>query len=277
MQIRSPEHITKKEISYFSSLYDDFEQALLSPDGTNAKGKSYMDYIDVDSFVDAAVLNEFTLERDGGAASWYFYLPEGSGKFYAGPAWDFDVCMESVDAAPDSVYLAAKQLVESEEEFEEEKKEWRGNVLLHLLSKREFVDLVARRSTELCGVFKSRLNARTEKMFEEIASSAACDRLCWGYEITNEYDIRLRGFIPKRAKTLKSIFSDFDAAAQAEAGRMRTGEAPVQTVKAQSAVPVILTAVFVGAATATVICVLIKKRSRGGKKQIVTSGRKNKS
>ena len=52
MQIRSPEHITKKEISYFSSLYDDFEQALLSPDGTNAKEKSYMDYIDVDSFVD---------------------------------------------------------------------------------------------------------------------------------------------------------------------------------------------------------------------------------
>ena len=268
MHIRSPEHVSEKEIRYLASLYDEFEQALLSPDGTNAKGRSYTEYIDVDSFVDAAVLNEFTLERDGGAASWYIYLPQGSDTFFAGPAWDFDVSMESADAVPDSIYLAAEKLVKTDEEFEKSREDWKGNVLLNLLLKREFADLVAERTTALYGDFKGRLNKRANELFNAVSSSAACDRLRWQYEITNEYDTELRGFIPKRAKALKKLFSDFDAAVEAEAEQLRGDRRPGNTEKTGTVKPAAIAAVSAGAAAAAAVFILTVKKKKSAKKNI---------
>ena len=175
--------------------------------------------------------------------------------------------MEYVDAAPDSVYIAAEKLVKSSDEYEEIIQEWRGNVLLRLLSKREFVDLVAQRSMELCNVFKGRLNRSVQKMFDEIASSAECDRLCWGYEITDESDIQLRTFIPKRAKAIKTCFSDFDKAVEAEAQRMRAGETSVPADEQQAGMPVVvILAVVVGAATAATVGILTVRKKHHGKK-----------
>jgi hypothetical protein len=266
MHIRSPEYVSQKEIQYLSALYDEFEQALLSPDGMNEKGRSYTEYIDPDSFVDAAVLNEFTLERDGGAASWYIYLPRGSGKFYAGPAWDFDVSMESADAVPDSIYLAAEKLVKSDAEFEESREDWKGNVLLNLLLKREFADLVAKRITELYGDFKGRLNRSADELFDVVSSSAACDRLRWQYEITNEYDTGLRGFIPKRAKALKKYFSDFDAAVEAEAKHMRGDRIEENTEGNRAVKPAAIAAAIVGAAAAAALGAVTARKKKRGKK-----------
>ncbi len=50
---------------------------------------TYPDYIDVDSFVDYFLMNEFFMNYDAGNHSTYFYKDLG-GKLTMGPIWDFD-------------------------------------------------------------------------------------------------------------------------------------------------------------------------------------------
>jgi hypothetical protein len=50
----------------------------------------YPAYIDVASFVDHVIVNEFTRNMDAYARSQYFYKDRG-GKIFAGPLWDFDL------------------------------------------------------------------------------------------------------------------------------------------------------------------------------------------
>ncbi|MDR1574331.1 MAG: CotH kinase family protein [Clostridiales Family XIII bacterium] len=60
---------------------------------------TYPDYIDVDSFVDYFVLNEFFGNYDAGWNSTYFYKDLG-GKLCAGPVWDYDGIMDNYIPAP---------------------------------------------------------------------------------------------------------------------------------------------------------------------------------
>lgn len=87
--IKSPEYASKAEAEYISSYYQEFEDAVLSPDGINGLGKHYSDYIDVDSFVKMFVMQEYTFNADGGKTSFFMYKDSG-GKLVASPAWDFD-------------------------------------------------------------------------------------------------------------------------------------------------------------------------------------------
>ncbi|MDR2354644.1 MAG: CotH kinase family protein [Clostridiales Family XIII bacterium] len=54
----------------------------------------YKEYIDVDSFVDYCVLNEFFSNYDAGFNSTYFYKDLG-GKLCAGPVWDYDSILDN--------------------------------------------------------------------------------------------------------------------------------------------------------------------------------------
>lgn len=87
--LKSPEYATYNEVMYISEFYQDFENALYSPDGTNDKGKHYTDYIDIESFASLYILEELAENRDANASSTYMYLDE-SGVLKAGPAWDFE-------------------------------------------------------------------------------------------------------------------------------------------------------------------------------------------
>ncbi len=92
--VRSPEYASENQISYIDQYVQSVENAILSPDGIDpGSGKSYMDLIDVDSFVRKYLLEEVTANYDGGVASSYFYKDKDaiSGKLYAGPIWDYDV------------------------------------------------------------------------------------------------------------------------------------------------------------------------------------------
>lgn len=52
----------------------------------------YLDYIDVSSFVDWYIVNEFVKNYDSGfTTSCYFYVKDG--KLHMGPCWDYDTCM----------------------------------------------------------------------------------------------------------------------------------------------------------------------------------------
>lgn len=75
-QERIVDYINKFEYSLRSSNFQDRELG-------------YKKYIDVDSFIKYAMINEITKNIDGGEVSAYFYKDIG-GLLKAGPIWDFD-------------------------------------------------------------------------------------------------------------------------------------------------------------------------------------------
>lgn len=86
----SQENITEKGVQKITEQIDRLEQALYA-DSWNEFVK-YRDYIDMQSFVDYFILNEFFLNYDAGYNSTYMYM-NYSGKLIMGPVWDFDQAM----------------------------------------------------------------------------------------------------------------------------------------------------------------------------------------
>lgn len=85
--VKSPEWCGKEAMTYISSFYQDFEDAVYSENGYNAAtGKYYYDYVDLDSLAKTFLLQELAYNCDGFRYSQYFYLD--GGKLYAGPVWD---------------------------------------------------------------------------------------------------------------------------------------------------------------------------------------------
>lgn len=92
--VRSPEYASQEQITYIEQYIQNAENAILSSEGVDKNtGKSYQDFIDVDSFVRKYLLEEVTANYDGGVASSYFYKDSDTkdGKLYAGPVWDYDI------------------------------------------------------------------------------------------------------------------------------------------------------------------------------------------
>ena len=84
--------IKPQQAAYIESWMDEFEEALFSNDYTNSLGKRYTDYIDLNSFTDFLLINEFSKNSDGYKLSSYVHKDKDSkgGKLVAGPIWDFD-------------------------------------------------------------------------------------------------------------------------------------------------------------------------------------------
>ena len=80
--------ITEEQFAWIEQDINAFEKALYSYDyDTSSYG--YWNFIDVGTFVDYAVINEFTGNIDAGSYSTYFYK-DVRGKLSAGPVWDFN-------------------------------------------------------------------------------------------------------------------------------------------------------------------------------------------
>ncbi len=62
---------------------------------------SYPRYIDVDSFVDYMVINEFFMNYDAGLHSTYYYKDKGH-KLTMGPLWDYDGALDNYSSMPGS-------------------------------------------------------------------------------------------------------------------------------------------------------------------------------
>lgn len=60
--------------------------------------------VDVNSFVDMYILQEYVKNFDVGFASLFMYIEENGGKLFFGPAWDFDISMGNDDRIEDGGY-----------------------------------------------------------------------------------------------------------------------------------------------------------------------------
>ena len=91
--IKSPKYASEQETAYICNLFNEMERAIASPDGVNPiTGKTYSDYLDIDSFVTKYLIEEISRNNGGGASSAFYYKPQDSisEKIYAGPVWDYD-------------------------------------------------------------------------------------------------------------------------------------------------------------------------------------------
>lgn len=90
------ESLTPGYTKRIEKYINDFEYALGSRNFED-RSTGYRNYIDVDSFVNFAIINEVLKNTDGGEASTYFYKDLG-GKMKAGPVWDFDLTLGNLAA-----------------------------------------------------------------------------------------------------------------------------------------------------------------------------------
>ena len=84
--------IKPQQAAYIQDWMAEFEEALYSNDYMNSLGNRYTDYIDLNSFTDFLLINEFSKNSDGYKLSSYVHKDKDSkgGKLVAGPIWDFD-------------------------------------------------------------------------------------------------------------------------------------------------------------------------------------------
>lgn len=116
---------------YIKSDFSEFERALYSYD-FNDPEKGYKNYIDVDSFVDYYILQEFMEINDTGYRSTYLYKEKG-GKIVMGPVWDYNNSFNN--------YFT---------ELDSEKMQYTDRIWYsQLLKDKDFVDRVVNRYREL--------------------------------------------------------------------------------------------------------------------------------
>lgn len=92
--------LAPEQQSYIRGYVQSFEDALFADRAANWSTRRHLDYIDRASWVDFHLLQVLTKNPDGLVRSAYFHKDRG-GKIVAGPVWDFDRAMGSVDPRAD--------------------------------------------------------------------------------------------------------------------------------------------------------------------------------
>ena len=85
----SPDDLAPEQTAYVTGFLNDFDAALFGPDFANPE-TGYAAFIDVDSFVDYIIFQEFVKNRDAFRSSTWFSKDRGK-KLVAGPVWDLDI------------------------------------------------------------------------------------------------------------------------------------------------------------------------------------------
>lgn len=209
----SPKYASYNQVSYIAGLYQDFEDAVFSADGSNPyTGKMYYEYIDIDSFARKYLLEELVKNLDASFTSQYIYKYDDSisSKFYAGPCWDYDKSIAASGITEDGINLNdPKGLYAAVQEKE-------SDIWYALYQHKDF------RKTVAAMFFKElepHLKNNCEKIFFEysknIRSSNDCNMIRWNTFpqaatidekriLYNTKVLELADFIDKRLDFLKS-------------------------------------------------------------------------
>lgn len=92
------DRVQPEQFAYIQSYVDSFERAIFAPNLVFG-GKSYDEYMDLNSFAEAHLMNELGRNVDGYRLSSYFHKRKDSngGKIFAGPIWDFNLAYRNAD------------------------------------------------------------------------------------------------------------------------------------------------------------------------------------
>lgn len=91
-------HSAEKSTDEMTAFWKSVDNAIQAPDGIDpVTGKSYLEFIDLDSWVRKYLIEEVFGNVEASAVSHYFYIDgnDETGKIYAGPVWDYDYALGS--------------------------------------------------------------------------------------------------------------------------------------------------------------------------------------
>ena len=93
LRLHYPEAASPSQLQELERTWQSLENAILAEDGMDpVTGKTWMEQIDLDSWVQKYLMEEVFGNYDGGYLSQFFYR-DGTGKIHAGPVWDYDNTM----------------------------------------------------------------------------------------------------------------------------------------------------------------------------------------
>lgn len=98
--VKSPEYAPKADMEYLSCRMQELVDAVNNGGINPTTGRPLSDYLDYDSMARVLLVNALAKTCDFGYTSTYFYMPEGSQRFFAGPLWDFDIAFGIRDNRP---------------------------------------------------------------------------------------------------------------------------------------------------------------------------------
>ncbi|KMT22220.1 CotH kinase family protein [Clostridium cylindrosporum] len=98
--------VTQSQLRYIQNDLDSIEKRMYSLMYSDPRF-GYREYIDIDSFIDYVILNEFFFNIKAGKKGIYFYKELGS-KLKVGPALDFNISMGNFDEVKNHRYLRMK-------------------------------------------------------------------------------------------------------------------------------------------------------------------------
>lgn len=107
LSLKSNNYASNDQLEYVYNFWDDFEKAVISPDGFNSKGKYYADYIDIDSMADLTLQLELSCDISF-LGSIYFYKDSdelGDGKLHAANHWDLERSYSDVKLAKKKSFI----------------------------------------------------------------------------------------------------------------------------------------------------------------------------
>ena len=89
--MQQPKYATQRQIKYISSVMQEIENGLFSPDGRDPDtGRHFSELLDMKSFVNRYLQAEITNDYDGQRPYFYKDSDAVDGKVYCGPVWDQD-------------------------------------------------------------------------------------------------------------------------------------------------------------------------------------------
>ena len=96
LRVHYPVDPTNEMLENLAAIWQTVENTILAEDGLDVQSrKSWIDLIDLESWIRKYLVEEIFANGDGCFISQYFYYDggEADGKIYAGPIWDFDHAM----------------------------------------------------------------------------------------------------------------------------------------------------------------------------------------
>lgn len=210
--LKSPENAKEEQIFYISGLVQEFEDALIAEDGINPQtGRSFLEYIDLDSFVKKYLVEEITKNSDAVTNSQYFYKQPDSVSplLFAGPVWDYDNALgHTNEEAMDPAGLMLDKV-----RSEEGSNLWYGTLCGHP----EFEDRVKELYQEIFApLLEEMAEGKIENYRELLRVPATLDWIRWKdtgkdfrYKVCDSYDEYvnyLQEFIRQRKAFLDSVY-----------------------------------------------------------------------
>lgn len=174
--VKSPEYASQAQMEYISGLFADLVEAMDAPDGYNAKGKHYSEYIDMDSFALGYLVSEISKNWDSGSSSHFFYKEQDvngvTGKIVMGPLWDCDNTLGNNNKVDD-----AKKI--------DELKTASRSIFKMLMQHDDFKALVAEKfdAAKEIALAMTAPGGDIDQFVQELGSSADMDQMRW-----NTYD-----------------------------------------------------------------------------------------